>query len=127
MNAISPLPGFHQGTACIEQGYFIFTLMPSLFCKLRCPHCYLSLEQRQDRSIMPVEALAAACRKVDEFELAMNRAAEKAVPVAADVFADAVRQMTVRDAIDIVRGEPDGPVKFHYPAPTLAEDFGVAA
>jgi phospholipid/cholesterol/gamma-HCH transport system ATP-binding protein len=26
-----------------------------------------------------------------------------------------------------VRGEPDGPVKFHYPAPTLAEDFGVGA
>ena len=24
-----------------------------------------------------------------------------------------------------VRGEPDGPVKFHYPAPELAEDFGV--
>ena len=24
-----------------------------------------------------------------------------------------------------VRGEPDGPVKFHYPAPSLAEDFGV--
>jgi phospholipid/cholesterol/gamma-HCH transport system ATP-binding protein len=26
-----------------------------------------------------------------------------------------------------VRGEPDGPVKFHYPAPTMAEDFRVAA
>ena len=26
-----------------------------------------------------------------------------------------------------VRGEPDGPVKFHYPAPSLAEDFGVSA
>ena len=26
-----------------------------------------------------------------------------------------------------VRGEPDGPVKFHYPAPTIAEDFGLAA
>ena len=25
-----------------------------------------------------------------------------------------------------VRGEPDGPVKFHYPAPSIAEDFGVA-
>jgi phospholipid/cholesterol/gamma-HCH transport system ATP-binding protein len=25
-----------------------------------------------------------------------------------------------------VRGEPDGPVKFHYPAPELAADFGVA-
>ena len=24
-----------------------------------------------------------------------------------------------------VRGEPDGPVKFHYPAPTLAQDFDV--
>jgi phospholipid/cholesterol/gamma-HCH transport system ATP-binding protein len=24
-----------------------------------------------------------------------------------------------------VRGEPDGPVKFHYPAPDLAQDFGV--
>jgi phospholipid/cholesterol/gamma-HCH transport system ATP-binding protein len=26
-----------------------------------------------------------------------------------------------------VRGEPDGPVKFHYPAPELAVDFGVQA
>jgi phospholipid/cholesterol/gamma-HCH transport system ATP-binding protein len=24
-----------------------------------------------------------------------------------------------------VRGEPDGPVKFHYPAPALAQDFGL--
>jgi phospholipid/cholesterol/gamma-HCH transport system ATP-binding protein len=26
-----------------------------------------------------------------------------------------------------VCGEHDGPVKFHYPAPTLDEDFGVKA
>ncbi len=26
-----------------------------------------------------------------------------------------------------VRGEPDGPVKFHYPAPTLDQDSGVSA
>jgi len=26
-----------------------------------------------------------------------------------------------------VRGEPDGPVKFHYPAPEIAADFGLAA
>jgi phospholipid/cholesterol/gamma-HCH transport system ATP-binding protein len=25
-----------------------------------------------------------------------------------------------------VRGEPDGPVKFHYPAPSLEEDYGAA-
>jgi phospholipid/cholesterol/gamma-HCH transport system ATP-binding protein len=24
-----------------------------------------------------------------------------------------------------VRGEPDGPVKFHYPAPPMADDFGL--
>jgi phospholipid/cholesterol/gamma-HCH transport system ATP-binding protein len=24
-----------------------------------------------------------------------------------------------------VRGEPDGPVKFHYPAPAIADDFGI--
>ena len=26
-----------------------------------------------------------------------------------------------------IRGEPDGPVRFHYPAPPLAQDLGVAA
>ncbi|BDI04422.1 ABC transporter ATP-binding protein [Sphaerotilus microaerophilus] len=26
-----------------------------------------------------------------------------------------------------VRGEPDGPVKFHYPAPDIAEDFGMTS
>ncbi len=26
-----------------------------------------------------------------------------------------------------IRGEPDGPVPFHYPAPPLAQDFGMAA
>ena len=26
-----------------------------------------------------------------------------------------------------VRGEPDGPVKFHYPAPEMADDFGLGA
>jgi phospholipid/cholesterol/gamma-HCH transport system ATP-binding protein len=26
-----------------------------------------------------------------------------------------------------VRGEPDGPVKFHYPAPEIASDFGLGA
>jgi sulfatase maturation enzyme AslB (radical SAM superfamily) len=51
----------------IEQGYFIFTLMPSLFCKLRCPHCYLSLEQRKDRTIMSVADLRHTCIKVDRY------------------------------------------------------------
>src|SRR5690606_25771535 len=51
----------------IEQGYFIFTLMPSLFCKLRCPHCYLSLEQRTDPTILSLEKLDRICAKIDAY------------------------------------------------------------
>jgi sulfatase maturation enzyme AslB (radical SAM superfamily) len=51
----------------IESGYFVLTLMPSLFCKLRCPHCYLSLEQRKDRTVMAVEQLKTACEKIDAY------------------------------------------------------------
>lgn len=56
-----------QAAFSIESGYFIFTLMPSLFCKLRCPHCYLSLEQRQDRTVMAVADLALICRKIHDY------------------------------------------------------------
>lgn len=53
--------------AHIEQGNFVFTMMPSLRCPLNCPHCYLSKEQRQSSEIMSPETLAMVCRKVDEF------------------------------------------------------------
>ena len=62
--------------------------------------------------------MADAARKlgadkyVEEFETSMNRAAEKAVPAAADIFADAIRQMTVQDALSIVRGEPDAGTQY---------------
>lgn len=45
-----------------------------------------------------------AGKQVDAFELSMNRAAEQAVPAAAGILSDAVRQMTLRDAIGLVRG-----------------------
>jgi hypothetical protein len=38
---------------------------------------------------------------VDEFVTTMNRAAEKAVPEAAEIFADAIRQMSIEDAKQI--------------------------
>ena len=41
-------------------------------------------------------------RAVDEFVTSMNRAAEKAVPVAIDVFVDAIRQMTFDDVRKIL-------------------------
>ncbi len=43
-------------------------------------------------------------KMADEFVLTMNRAAEQAVPVAVDVFADAVKQMSIADAKSILTG-----------------------
>ncbi|MEB2351369.1 MAG: DUF4197 domain-containing protein [Burkholderiaceae bacterium] len=43
-------------------------------------------------------------RRVDELVTAMNRAAEQAVPQARDLLVQAVRDMSVEDAVDIVRG-----------------------
>lgn len=37
-----------QGAPSIEQGFFILTMMPSLYCELDCPHCYLSTAERRD-------------------------------------------------------------------------------
>jgi len=43
-------------------------------------------------------------RQVDEFVLSMNRAAEKAAPLAAPHFVDAVREMSFEDARTILKG-----------------------
>ncbi|KAB2836312.1 MAG: DUF4197 domain-containing protein [Candidatus Brocadia sp.] len=43
-------------------------------------------------------------KQVDDFVLSMNRAAEKAVPVAREHFVDAIKQMTFKDATEILEG-----------------------
>ena len=43
-------------------------------------------------------------QQVDELVLSMNRAAEKAAPIAAGFFGDAIRQMSVEDAKGILNG-----------------------
>jgi hypothetical protein len=43
-------------------------------------------------------------KQVDEFILTMNRAAEKAAPPAKDIFIGAIKEMTIVDAINILRG-----------------------
>jgi hypothetical protein len=51
--------------------------------------------------------------RVDEFVEAMNHAAEEAVPVAADIFLDSVRQMTFADARNILfSGQEDAATEF---------------
>lgn len=43
-------------------------------------------------------------KEVDEFILSMNRAAEKAAPKAKDIFINAIREMTIQDALKILNG-----------------------
>ncbi len=51
----------------IENGYFVLTMMPSLFCDLRCPHCYLSKEQREDETRLSIDAIRTMCEKIDSY------------------------------------------------------------
>jgi hypothetical protein len=46
-------------------------------------------------------------KKVDEFNEAINRAAEKAAAEAKPIFVSAIKGMTVKDAINIVKGQND--------------------
>jgi phospholipid/cholesterol/gamma-HCH transport system ATP-binding protein len=36
-----------------------------------------------------------------------------------------LNQSTDPEVLQFIRGEPDGPVRFHYPAPPIAQDLGV--
>lgn len=56
------------------------------------------------RQVADLARRAGQGARVDAFEESMNRAAERAVPAAAGILANAVRAMTVQDAIGIVRG-----------------------
>ena len=56
------------------------------------------------RKMADLARTLGAGKRVDAFELSMNRAAEQAVPKAAGILGDAVRQMTLQDAIGLVRG-----------------------
>lgn len=48
--------------------------------------------------------MAGYQKEVDAFVLSMNRAAEKAAPKAADIFAGAIRDMSIADAQKILNG-----------------------
>lgn len=50
--------------------------------------------------------------RLDELHLSMNRAAESAVPIAADVFSGAIKQMTLTDVRTILDGAPDAATQY---------------
>lgn len=50
--------------------------------------------------------------QLDELHLSFNRAAEQSVPIAADVFAQAVQKLTITDARNILSGAPDAATQY---------------
>jgi hypothetical protein len=51
-------------------------------------------------------------KEVDKFILSMNRAAEKAAPQALSFFVDAVKEMTIPDAVNILHGNDTAATDF---------------
>ncbi len=51
-------------------------------------------------------------RYADQFVVTMNRAAEQAVPEAATVFAEAIRQLSIQDVYAIIRGPDDAATRY---------------
>lgn len=49
---------------------------------------------------------------LDDLQLSLNRAAETTMPRAGRLFADAVRTITLNDALDIVRGPEDSATRY---------------
>jgi hypothetical protein len=85
------------------------------------------------RIVLPgkLEKAAKKLRKVgmgkqtDALQLAMNRAAEAAVPEAKTLFVDAIQKMSISDALAIVRGPEDAATQYFKGAMSdkLAERF----
>lgn len=51
-------------------------------------------------------------KQTDALQLAMNRAAEAAVPEAKTLFVDAIQKMSISDALSIVRGPQDAATQY---------------
>ena len=77
------------------------------------------------RSVEKVLRRVGQDQLADEFVATMNHAAEKAVPAAAAVFTDSLKQMTVEDARGILKG-PDNAATEYFQrtaGPQLREKF----
>ena len=70
---------------------------------LRNPKVHIDLPDSLERAEKMMRRLGMG-RYADELVVAMNRAAEQAVPEARQLFADSVRKMTVQDAKGILTG-----------------------
>lgn len=53
-----------------------------------------------------------ADKYADQFIVSLNRAAEAAAPQAKEIFLDVIREMTIRDAVGILRGPDDAATQY---------------
>lgn len=72
----------------------------------RNPEIFIPFPEEAQR-VKEISEAAGLSRQVREFEEKLNRAAELASQRATDIFIDAIRQMTIRDAIAILQGSED--------------------
>ena len=75
--------------------------------------------------VVPVLRAVGYGDQVEAFDLSMNRAAEKAAPMAKDMFIDAIKQMSFEDARNILNG-PDNAATLYLKektGPALGEAF----
>jgi sulfatase maturation enzyme AslB (radical SAM superfamily) len=56
-----------QNGYSIEQGHFVLTMMPSLYCDLDCPHCYLSTAERRDPTRLSNADLEIILASIDSY------------------------------------------------------------
>ncbi len=63
--------------------------------------------------------------KIDEVVLSLNRAAEDAASEATDIFIGAIKEMTMKDAVNIVKGEDDAATQYlkSHTTEELSADF----
>lgn len=88
------------------------------------PEVRIPLPGKLDKAAKKLRKLGMA-KQTDALELAMNRAAEAAVPEAKALFVDAIRQMSVADAVGLLRGPDDAATQYFRGAMSgkLAERF----
>lgn len=88
------------------------------------PEVRIPLPGKLEKAARKLRKLGMA-KQTDALELAMNRAAEAAVPEARALFVDAIRQMSVADAAGLLRGPEDAATQYLRGAMSdkLAERF----
>jgi len=75
------------------------------------PKVHIPLPSQLDRFASLMERIGQK-EQVSEFVMTLNRAAEKSVAVTGDIFLNAIKKMTIVDAVNIYRGGDDEATRY---------------